>query len=772
MFIGWLIMILPVVSAGEGRCIEKERQALLRFKAGVVDENGMLSSWREDNRDCCQWKGVTCSNLITDPDAASSHIQRLELAADFNEQLFLRGNISTSLVELQHLRYLDLSSNYFNENNMPEFFVSLINLRYIDLSSCYLGGKIPSHQFGFLFNLKHLNLAGNGLEGSIPHELGNLSKLQYLDLGGNALEGTIPFQLGNLSSLQEISLRDNGALKIDDGTGSQQWLSALTSLTHLDLSGIYNLGHSHNWIQTIANMSKLRELRLSGCDFSDQFVLSSIITITKFNFSNSIAVLDLSWNTFTSHKILSWVSSFTPKLVDLDLSVNNLKGSSNIYSLQELDFSSNSITGTLSGLSKFRLLKRLDLSFNQLSGKIPEDAKLPPHLEYVSMESNSLEGSIPTSVFENTCNLSSLKLDYNKLSGDLSVVIHQLSGCARFSLQELNLANNNIKGMLPDLSMFSALKTLDLSGNKLNGTIPEESRLPSELEVLSIKSNFLEGGIPKLFGNTCKLGSFDMSSNNLNEELPVIIQHLSGCTRYSLQELMLENNQIHGSLPDFSIFPSLQQLSLGKNKLNGTIPGYVQFPSQLDTLDLSSNHLKGVITDSHLANMSNLKTLDLSGNSATLAFSQHWIPSFQLEDIALSSCQLGPAFPEWLQTQNRFNSLDISSAGISDIVPNWFWAKLELEKLTSINISSNSLKGTIPNLPIKACSFFLYLSWNHFEGPIPPFLRGVASLDLSRNRFSDSQSFVCTNGTVESLTELDLSHNQLSGLIPDCWSQF
>ncbi|MED6201976.1 hypothetical protein PIB30_100691, partial [Stylosanthes scabra] len=231
------------------------------------------------------------------------------------------------------------------------------------------------------------------------------------------------------------------------------------------------------------------------------FVLSSIITITKFNFSNSIAVLDLSWNTFTSHKILSWVSSFTPKLVDLDLSANNLKGSSNMsthsavvmnsleqldlssngfqggdlksfmntsmmnsleqldlhsnelngedlksfmnacslhslnmgstnlsqdlpsilgnlslgcirYSLQELDFSSNSITGTLSGLSKFRLLKRVDLSYNQLSGKIPEDAKLPPHLEYVSMESNSLEGSIPTSVFENTCNLSSLKLDY------------------------------------------------------------------------------------------------------------------------------------------------------------------------------------------------------------------------------------------------------------------------------------------------------------------------------------------------------------------------
>ncbi|KAG5607245.1 hypothetical protein H5410_028737 [Solanum commersonii] len=51
-------------SWGKTLCIEKERQALVQFKQGVIDEYDILSSWgrEEEKQECCRWKGVKCSN--------------------------------------------------------------------------------------------------------------------------------------------------------------------------------------------------------------------------------------------------------------------------------------------------------------------------------------------------------------------------------------------------------------------------------------------------------------------------------------------------------------------------------------------------------------------------------------------------------------------------------------------------------------------------------------------------------------------------------------
>ncbi|RZB61541.1 Receptor-like protein EIX2 [Glycine soja] len=830
------MMLQVVVSAQDHiMCIQTEREALLQFKAAIEDPYGMLSSWTTS--DCCQWQGIRCSNLTA------------------------------------HVLMLNLSINYFQGRGIPEFLGSLSNLRYLDLSYSDFGGKIPT-QFGSLSHLKYLNLGRNSLEGSIPRQLGNLSQLQHLDLSYNSFEGSIPSQLGNLSNLQNLylggSYYESGALKIDDG---DHWVSNLISLTHLSLAFISNLNTSHSFLQMIAKLPTLRELSLSECSLSDQFILS--LRPSKFNFSSSLSILDHSSNSFTSSMILQWLSNVTSNLVELDLSYNLLEGSTssnhfgivlnslqhldlshnllegstsnhfgrvmnslehldlsyNIFkgedfksfanictlhslympanllsedlpsilhnlssgcvkhSLQELDFKSNQITGSLPDLSVFSSLRSLFLDGNKLSGKIPEGIRLPFHLEFLSIGSNSLEGGIPKS-FGNSCALRSLDMFGNNLNKELSVIIHQLSGCARFSLQELNIRGNQINGTLSDLSIFSALKTLDLSRNQLNGKIPESTKLPSLLESLSIGSNSLEGGIPKSFGNACALRSLDMSNNSLSEEFPMIIHHLSGCARYSLEQLSLSMNQINGTLPDLSIFSSLRELNLYGNKLNGEIPKDIKFPPQLGQLDLQSNSLKGVLTDYHFANMSKLYDLELSDNSlVTLAFSQNWVPPFQLSDIGIGevrifrkymgihsarglSCKLGPLFPKWLETQNQFEYIDISNAGIADMVPKWFWDNLAFRQWISMNISYNNLHGIIPNFPIRNIQDSLILGSNQFDGPIPPFLRGFLFLDLSKNKFSGSLSFLCVNVKVETLYQLDLSNNRFSGKIPDCWSHF
>lgn len=45
---------LPLPNS-EFRCIEGARQALLKFKQGLIDDFDLLSSWGS-REDCCTWK--------------------------------------------------------------------------------------------------------------------------------------------------------------------------------------------------------------------------------------------------------------------------------------------------------------------------------------------------------------------------------------------------------------------------------------------------------------------------------------------------------------------------------------------------------------------------------------------------------------------------------------------------------------------------------------------------------------------------------------------
>ena len=69
--------------------------------------------------------------------------------------------------------------------------------------------------------------------------------------------------------------------------------------------------------------------------------------------------------------------------------------------------------------------------------------------------------------------------------------------------------------------------------------------------------------------------------------------------------------------------------------------------------------------------------------------------------------------------------------------------------------------------------FFLVinLSSNKLEGEIPRFLFKAAHLDLSKNFFSKQVRSLCTT-TNGNFNFLDLSNNQLSGELLDCWMHF
>ena len=104
--------------------LEREREALLRFKQDLQDPSNRLASWIGYG---CAWAVVVCDNV-------TGHIVELNLRNPFtyyvqpdqyeaNPRSMLVGKVNPSLLDLKHLSYLDLSYNDFQGVQIPRLFV-------------------------------------------------------------------------------------------------------------------------------------------------------------------------------------------------------------------------------------------------------------------------------------------------------------------------------------------------------------------------------------------------------------------------------------------------------------------------------------------------------------------------------------------------------------------------------------------------------------------------------------------------------------------------
>ena len=105
------------------------------------------------------------------------------------------------------VRVLGLPNNGLSGSIPPELG-NLTELVVLALENNSLTGPIPG-ELGGLTNLSRLYIYSNELSGSIPPELGNLAKLLELSLFDNSLTGPIPPELGNLGILRQMILHQN-----------------------------------------------------------------------------------------------------------------------------------------------------------------------------------------------------------------------------------------------------------------------------------------------------------------------------------------------------------------------------------------------------------------------------------------------------------------------------------------------------------------------------------------------------------------------------------
>nr|XP_019701821.1 receptor-like protein EIX2 [Elaeis guineensis] len=115
--------------------------------------------------------------------------------------------------------------------------------------------------------------------------------------------------------------------------------------------------------------------------------------------------------------------------------------------------------------------------------------------------------------------------------------------------------------------------------------------------------------------------------------------------------------------------------------------------------------------------------------------------------------------------QKNIIGLYMSSTEISDTIPDWFWRSFS--QIQYLDISSNGITGSVPDLTDFITLEYFNLSSNHFEGPLPNFNCPTMHLhvDLSNNSFS-GVIHSDIGKSMPHLISLSLSKNKLSGEIP------
>ncbi|XP_057988950.1 probable leucine-rich repeat receptor-like protein kinase At1g35710 [Hevea brasiliensis] len=679
-----------------------EANALLKWAASLQNQEQFnLSSWpllptnatnSEPKTSPCTWLGIYCNR--------GERVFRLNLTnAGLNGLLH-----DLSFSSFPDLEFIDFSYNGLF-GTIPLEITQLSKLRYLDLSNNQLSGIIPSG-IGLLTNLEILHLAENQLNGSIPEEIeiGNLTSLNWLSLFGNNLSGPIPKSLSGLSSLTLLHLYRNQL------SGSiPEELGNLMSISDLELGENQLNGPIPS---SLGNLIKLQWLNLSANQLSGSIPASmgnlSELQYLKLGSNQLSGSIPASLSNLKTLEFLTVYDNHLTGPISLD---NNLRGPipeslRNCMSLLSIYLGSNQLSGSIpASMGNLSELQVLTLDRNQLSGSIPASMGNLSELQVLTLDRNQLSGSIPASL-SNLRTLEFLTVYDNHLTGPIS--LGNLS-----NLLILELSGNRFTSFLPHNNCISeSLHVLDATDNNLRSPIPESLRNCTSLLIIFLGSNQLDGNPFEDFVVNSKLLFMDLSHNKFSGQISSIWKW-----RSQIEAILVAGNDIIGMIPpEIGNFKQLRELDLSSNHISGKIPNELGELTPLLKLALNQNQLSGAIP-SELGSLTNLEYMDLSTNKLSEPIPEDIGDLVKLHYLKLSHNKLNKAIPKQLGELVQLSQLDLGHNLLIGNIPIDF---AKLESLEELIISHNNLSGFIPKAFEEMHGLWnIDISYNHFQGPIP-----------------------------------------------------
>ncbi|KAK7273316.1 hypothetical protein RIF29_14365 [Crotalaria pallida] len=337
----------------------------------------------------------------------------------------------------------------------------------------------------------------------------------------------------------------------------------------------------------------------------------------------------------------------------------------------------------------------------------------------------------------------------------------------------------------PLIAKLTELKVLSLPFNRLEGVVPDEIWGMENLEVLDLEGNLLGGYLPLNFRGLRNLRVLNLGFNRIAGVIPTSLSSIA-----TLEVLNLASNSINGTFPAF--VGRLRGVYLSFNLLGGTIPPNIgEDCGRLEHLELAGNVLCQGIPRS-LGNCSELRTLLLYSNILEEVIPPELGKLKKLEVLDVSRNTLGGLVPRELGNCSQLSVLVLSNLydPLSD--SNGTGRASSVEQFVSINDEYNYFEGPIPaeitslpNLRIlwapranlegdfprdwSTCDKLemLNLAQNDFTGDFPNQLSRCKLLHFLDLRSNNLTGKLAKELPVPCMTVFDVSGNVLSGRIPE-----
>lgn len=513
------------------------------------------------------------------------------------------------------LEKLVLSGNYKMSESIKYIFQGLSkSIKYLDLSFC----NIDNYQeltFNNMIYLEYLNLSHNN-----KMTIGLNNAIEDLKIMGKTLKYL------NLSYC---------SLNLHQGKRLSENFEHLCTLKKFCIAG--NFGYGLNLKQIISGIDKLKD-SIEFIDLSNNKINDLDQNLLSYQLENCKYLKGLNLSNNKSYRFSQIFEKLSKRKIQLTyLCLSDCKLSyEDFYSLKEF-------------LTDLHCLEYLNLSGNFFFPSYMRKFKNANiiraigyrnnwlrHLKMYTFSLNRIVKEELNILFQYSNCLKTLKITLFPRNFQISSTLTNLTKFP-FLLKELDLSNCNIEdteeyNLSETIKLLEALQYLNLSGNQYligNCLINSITEIGCSLKSLDLSRCKIKPAQSQLFAD--KLTNFTKIENlnlsiNLNIDLTYFLENFE-CIRFTLKSLNLSECNINSQQArifgrKIKFFERLEKLNLSNNPsiedgFSEILRNLMHKNNSLKEINFSNSmedYCFGNILGKHLDIMTNLETLDLSGN--------------------------------------------------------------------------------------------------------------------------------------------------------------